>query len=363
MQPKHHLKKMENNTSVKSFNFGPLFIFTAALLWTTDVFVRSSFENELTATQVVLIEHFIIVLALTPLVIKYVPKLFELNSKELGSVMFIGIGGSALATIALTEGFFLGDFPYQYAVQVVFLQQIQPIIAIGLAHLLLKEKLPSYYYILSLTAIIGAFLLVFADNQVNLINGDNFKFNNIGTFIDTLSVGDGLKAGLYGLTAAVLWGASTVFGRYMLEYGDQKPEYFQMATYRFTIAFVFLLVLVPFYSRADGYPINPSDGFSKVDSFETVAGLMYIAVVVGLLSLILYYFGLKSTQASVSTIFELAFPLSFYVIVPFLDENARPNFVQQVGSAILVISATILLILNNMVKLKNSEEESTKVTL
>jgi drug/metabolite transporter (DMT)-like permease len=354
---------MVESGSGKSFNFGPLFIFFAALLWTTDVFVRSSFEDELTPPQVVLLEHVIIVLLISPLVIKYGPKLFELNRKEWVSVLIIGIGGSALATIALTEGFFLGDFPYQYAVQVVFLQQLQPIVAIGLAHLLLKEKLPSYYYVLSITAIFGAFLLVFADDQVNLINGSNFKINDINTFIDTLSVGDGLRAGIFGLTAAALWGASTVFGRYMLEYGEQKPEYFQMATYRFTIALVFLMLYIPFYSRADGYPINPSDGFSKVDSFETMGGLLYIAIIVGLLSLVLYYFGLKSTQASVSTIFELAFPLSFYVIVPFLDENARPNFVQQVGSAILVLSATILLLLNNTIKVEDSKEETKTTTV
>lgn len=352
---------MVERESTKSFNFGPVFIVIAALLWTTDVFVRSNFEDKLTSTQVVLLEHVIIVLALSPLVVRYIPKLFELNKKEWISVGFIGVGGSALATIALTEGFFLGDFAYQYAVQVVFLQQVQPIIAIGLAHVLLKEKLPSYYYILSFTAIIGAFILVFADDQVNLIDGDNFKINDFATFFDTLSVGDGLKAGLLGLSAAILWGASTVFGRYMLEYGEQKPNYFQMTTYRFTIALVFLLILVPFYSRADGYPINTSDGFSKVNSLDTVAGLLYIAVIVGLLSLILYYFGLKTTHASVSTIFELAFPLSFYIIVPFLDEDVRPNFVQQVGSAILVISATILLLLNNSVKMENPQNDSKNV--
>jgi len=349
-----------DQSKVKSFNFGPLLIFIAALIWTTDVFVRSSFEGKLTSFQVVLLEHVIIAIALSPLIIRYVPKLFELNSKEWGSLLFIGIGGSALATIALTEGFFLGDFPYQYAVQVVFLQQIQPIFAIGLAHILLKEKLPSYYYILSFTAIIGAFLLVFADDQVNLINGENFRFNNLSTFIETLSVGDGLTAGMLGLAAAILWGASTVFGRYMLEYGEQKPEYFQMATYRFTIALVFLLIFIPFYPRANGYPINRSDGFSKISSSSVLVSLMYVALIVGLLSLVLYYWGLKSTHASVSTIFELAFPLSFYVIVPFLDVNAQPNFVQQVGSVILVVSATILLLLNNTVKINNTKKDSSR---
>ena len=334
------------------FNFGPLFIFTAALLWTTDVFVRSSFEGKLTSSQVVLMEHIIIALLISPLIVRYIPKLRELDVKEWGAVIFIGIGGSALATVALTEGFFLGDFPFQYAVQVVFLQQMQPIVAIGLAHLLLKEKLPKQYYILSLTAIFGAFMLVFADDNVNLIDGQTFALN-FGSFFENFTISAGLTAGLLGLAAAFLWGASTVFGRYMLEYGKQRPVYMQMTTYRFFIALVFLIVFVPIYPRAEGYP-----GLSQLTGGNTILGLIYLSLIVGLLSLGLFYYGLKSTHASVSTIFELAFPLSFYVIVPFLNENAQPNLVQQVGSALLVVSATILLLLNNSIQITGSETDT-----
>ena len=344
---------MEKSSGFSSFNFGPLFIFVAALLWTTDAFVRSSFANKLAAAQVVLMEHVIIVIAMSPLVIKYFPKLLELNKYEWIAVIIVGAGGSAFATIALTKGFFLGDYPYQYVVQVVFLQQMQPFIAIGLAHLLLKERLPSYYYILSFFAILGAFLLVFADNYVQLINGETFALN-FSAFSNDIKSGVGLLAGALGLIAAVLWGASTVFGRYMLEHSNQKPNYQQMTTYRFTIALAFLLLYVPIFS--EGYP-----NLSKLTKDYAWAGLLYMGLIVGLLSLILYYFGLKTTKASISTIFELAYPLSFYVIMPFLNTNARPNTVQKVGSVLLVVSATILMLLNNSQKAEKPQVESNYV--
>lgn len=58
---------------------------------------------------------------LSPLIVKFSSGLLELNKKEWFAVLFIGIGGSALATIALTEGFFTGDFPFQNVAIVVFL--------------------------------------------------------------------------------------------------------------------------------------------------------------------------------------------------------------------------------------------------
>ena len=336
------------------FNFGPIFIFIASLLWTTDAFVRSHFEGKLTAEQVVLLEHTIICIAISPLIYKYLNKMFKLDGKEWISIIIIGVGGSALATVALTEGFFMGDYPYQYVVQVVFLQQLQPIIAIGLAHLLLKERLPPYYYIFSLTGIFGAFLLVFADPNVDLIDGSTLQMHNINTFLTNIKASDGYTAAMLGLTAAALWGASTVFGRYMLENGRSKSTYPEMTTYRFFIAFIFLVILIPFYSRADGYP-TPYD-FNTV---QIKLGLLYVALVVGLLSLWMYYYGLKTTKASISTIMELGYPLSFYVIIPFLNDNIKPNFAQLLGTVILFLSSTALLLVNNSIKSQESSMNAT----
>ena len=121
-----------------------------------------------------------------------------------------------------------------------------------------------------------------------------------------------------------------------MEHGEQKPVYFQMTAYRFFIAFIFLAIITPFYSRADGYP--STDTALKSDIFIR---LVYMAMIVGLLSLVLYYYGLKSTHASVSAIAELGFPFSFYILMPLRDVD-YPETIQIIGSIILVIAATMM---------------------
>ncbi len=318
-------------TNQQKINFGPLFISLAAFLWTTDAFVRSNLSGKLTSSQIVLIDHIIIMILISPLVIKYGPKLMEFSRNEWIAILVIGIGGSALATVALTEGYFMGDYPFQYVAVVTLLQQSQPIIAIGLAHLLLKEKLPKYFYPLAALAMLGVILLIFP-----YISAGTNSIQGLATIFTDFSSKTGLIAGLLGLTAAILWGSSTVFGRYILEHGEQKPEYFQMTTYRFLIATIFLLIWVPLYPKAEGYP-----KLSAIFATDVIFSLLYLSIFVGLLSLILYYYGLKTTHASVSAIFELAYPVSFFVIIPILKIQ-WPETIQIIGALILITVATIL---------------------
>ncbi len=317
-----------------SFNFGPLFIAFAAFLWTTDAFVRTSLNGKISPIQLVFVDHLIIILIISPLVFKYIGGLGKFSGFDWFALLFIGIGGSALATIALTAAFYLGR-PFEFIAVIVLLQQTQPIIAIGLAKLLLKEKLPSNYIPLSLVAIIGVYLINFPSlsNQTNTFSGV--------ISIVTLNFSNplGVTAALLGLTAAVLWGASTVFGRYLLEHSQQKLEFQQMTTFRFLIAFIFLTVLVTIPNS-----VNP-EGFPNLMKLSTdvsvLTSLLYLSIVVGLLSLLIYYFGLKRTKASVSTIFELAYPFSLFILLPLF--NSTPlTMVQYVGAIILILSTTIL---------------------
>lgn len=315
---------MSDNKS--SFNFGFFYIAFAAFLWTTDILVRTNLEGKLSATQITLVDHLIIVIVISPLIVKYFPKLLKFNLKEWLALLWIGIGGSALATIALTEGFFTGDFQFQNVAVVILMQQTQPIVAIGLAHLLLKEKLPNLFYLLSLFAIIGVGLII----SPFIFVGGSFVISS------QISNNTGLMAGMFGLIAAILWGSSTVFGRYLLKHGVQKPEYKEMVTYRFFIAAIFLVIFTPFIPRSDGYP-----SIEGLLNIEIMLSLLFLALIVGLLSLVLYYYGLKTTHASMSAIAELAYPLSFFVIMPLLKVDT-PSLIQLIGAAVLLVSTTLL---------------------
>ncbi|MHA2250177.1 MAG: DMT family transporter [Candidatus Kariarchaeaceae archaeon] len=371
----------ETKLNSSSRNLGPLFIASAAFLWTTDVFVRSDLEGSLIANQIVLMEHVFIMLLLLflPVTYLYLKKLKNFDRKQWGSLLFIGIGGSALATIALTIGFFMGN-PYEFAALVVLLQQTQPIVAIGLAHLLLKERLPRYYYILGAIAIIGVLFIIlpfptgdpscneFA-NSIEVCNSDK-PFSGLSTLKEGFNENDGVKASLFGLIAAVLWGSSTVFGRYLLEHGKEKVEYFQMTTYRFFIALIFLIFLSAFVELYSSifdkgvtlinYDFAGFPSWSSLSADRVIPSLIYLAIIVGLLSLILYYYGLKTTHASISAIFELVFPLSFFIVIPAI-KMAKPvleigdvliydisgyvvplHTLQIIGGVLLIVSSTIL---------------------
>ena len=93
--------------------------------------------------------------------------------------------------------------------------------------------------------------------------------------------------------------------------------------------------------------------FNALTSFEVSGGfsmnvilaLLFLGFVPGLFALVLYYYGLKSTHASVATIFELAFPLSFFIVVPLIQGGAAISLIQYTGAGILIASTTLLSIL------------------
>ena len=316
--------------SPDKMNFGPLFIAFAAFLWTVDAFVRSFVSQEIDAKLLVLFEHVIIIFILLPVLKKYLPTLFKFNLKEWGAILFIGVGGSGLATIALTMGYSYDGG--QYIAAVALLQQAQPLFTIGFAALLLKEKLPKFYYILSVIAISGVFMIFWP-----FLTGFTGEFSNFANTIELFEYESGLVAGLLGLTAAFFWGTSTVFGRYLLDRSDKNITYFQMTSYRFFVALIFLIFLNLFLGLT-----NPGHwNVSGIDT-KTILAVFFIALVPGLLSLISYYYGLKTTHASVATIFELAFPLSLFVLIPLIQPESQPQTVQIIGAVVLMIATTIL---------------------
>jgi drug/metabolite transporter (DMT)-like permease len=334
---------MEAQNQKFNLNFGPFFIAFAAFLWTTDLVLRVNLENDVSATQVVFIDHLIIILVLSPFLYKFIPDLKKFSKYEWFSLLFIGIGGSALASIALTQGFFTGDFPFQYVGIVIFMQQTQPLFAFFLAHVLLKERLPNYFYPLAGLSIISVILII-----------SPYLFDN-GKFIlfENLLKQDGFMAGMFGLIAAFLWGASTVFGRYILQHGQVKPTYFQMASYRFLIAGIFLTLFIPFYGPSNGYP-----SLSVLLKPELTFSFLYLALIVGLFSLVLYYYGLKTTHASISTLAELAYPLSYYLLVlPLVNPTAAPSLIQFIGGIALIVNSTFLSYNYGKISFKNQQPD------
>src|SRR5258708_2992110 len=198
--------------------FGPYLIFLAAMLWATDAPFRVHLTKELSSNFIVLGEHFVDILFVLPILIMGFSEIKKLNYKEWLAVLVIAIGGSALASVAFTQA-----FHYVNPSVAILLQKLQPLMAIGLAASVLKENLNKNFWAWAILALFGAYIISFPGLKPQLFPGEQFNPNLAGV---------GLA-----LIAAVLWGASTVLGKYVLN----KTNFTIMTSLRFVLAFVFLL--------------------------------------------------------------------------------------------------------------------------
>ncbi|MES2088225.1 MAG: DMT family transporter [Patescibacteria group bacterium] len=258
--------------------FGPYLIFFAAMLWATDAPFRLHLTKDLPSNLIVLGEHFFDILVAIPFIFLGWSEIKKLTWKGWLSVIFVGVCGSALGSVAFTEA-----FHYVNPSVAILLQKLQPFIAIGLAMLLLKEKLPKYFWPLTFFAVFAAYIISFSGFVPKLYPGEAFNPNF-----------EGVKLALL---AAIFWAASTVLGKYALETVSFKT----MTALRFVIGFVFLIGL-----NIHDATLGTISNITTKDWFY----ILIIAVTSGIVSLFLYYKGLESTKASVATVAELGFPLA-----------------------------------------------------
>ena len=280
--------------------WGPWFVAFAALLWAGDAPFRKFLTQDLTSTTIVLMEHIVIAPFALALLFGRFKELARFSWKEWASVVFIALGGSALATILFTQ-----SFHYVNPSVSILLQKVQPFIAIALAALLLKEKMSKQFWLWALVGIFGAYLITFPELKVS---GLQFAGGTLGI--------------LAALGAAFFWAGSTVLGRFVLK----KASFQLMTGLRFLGALFFLFLIALYYGRLDEVgQAGPIDWW-----FVAI-----IALIAGLISLFIYYRGLKYTKASIATIAELAFPFSA-VTINWIFLDAPLSFGQIAGGIVLL---------------------------
>jgi len=249
-----------------------------AALWGVDPLFRVILLKNLTSAQIVLLEHIIISFIAIPVLWRNRVELRSIGWRHVGALLFISWGGSALATILFTMGLSNGNLN-----AVLLLQKLQPLFAIMLASLLLKEKLPRHFGILLIIALAGTYLLTFG---MTLPIGHWNEFVQIGSLLS--------------LGAAALWGGSTVMGRLMVG----KLKYETVTSLRFVLALPLLVFMTWNEGAAWNMPAFGTGAFAAVS-----LNLIGQALLPGLLSLLVYYKGLTTTKASVATLAELSFPM------------------------------------------------------
>ena len=287
--------------------FPHLAIIIAALLWSLDSFLRQSLYS-LSPLMIITIEHGIGSLLFTPILISNWGKLKALKQAVWISLLWISILGGICGTYFYTKA--LSYVGYIDLSVVVLLQKFQPLFAVSLAAIILKEKLSKRYLVLALFAMIGGYLVTFGSEPITI--GDS----------------NTLIAALFSLLAAFCWGSSTVLGKKALMF---LPYSVVTALRLLTTTIVGVLIIIY---------LGWSTIYSNI-SFEQWKVLFFIVISTGTVALFIYYYGLKKLPASHTTLFELFWPLSAVVIDWIIMGNPL-SLPQLSGAVILLTSMSIL---------------------
>ncbi|MFA5318452.1 MAG: EamA family transporter [Patescibacteria group bacterium] len=290
----------------KNIYFGALAIMLAAFLWSLDgTFIRPNLYA-LPAALVVFLEHAMGFILLSPFIFLGWRRIKNLTPKDWTAVLWVSIFGGLLGTLMITKAFFAAFGGETTFATVIILQKLQPIFALFLAAILLKERLSFKFYIWAALAIAAAYVLAFGSHGVSF----DIILNN--------------KAAWYAFLAAFSFGSSTVFGKRLINHIDFKSA----TALRFGVTSILALILI--LTTRELWQIN------TIQFFQWQL-LILIVFSSGAVALFIYYFGLKRVSASTATIAELFWPFSAIILDYIINKNVL-NSVQITASLFLLLA-------------------------
>jgi drug/metabolite transporter (DMT)-like permease len=296
---------IEKNNLHNSKLFAPILVIIAASLWAVDGIVLRPSLYSLPVPIVVLIESAIVAILLTPFFIKKYSYLKNLRKKDWLAFFGVALFGGAIGTMSITKALFYVNFVNLSVV--ILLQKLQPVFAILLATIFLKEKLQKEFFLWAGLAIVGAYIMTFGLSSPNFSTGDKTTI-----------------AALFALLAAFSFSSSTVLSKRALRNVD-----YEMGTYlRFLFSSIIMLIIAT--STGD------ISSVTEITAKQIIIFLI-IAFTTGGAAIFLYYYGLKRISASVASVCELAFPLTAVVLEYFVHGNILSP-AQWIGVAVLLIS-------------------------
>ena len=279
---------------------GIVLVSLAAAMWGLDGLIRKPLAATTSPTTIVFGEHVVLVLLTLPLLVPAMRALWAAGPRYVAAGIAVGAGASALATILFTKALFHGDF-----ITVVVLQQVQPLIVVIGAWLILGEHpRPGFFWFL-LAGLAGIWL-------ISLPHPLDPHVHGLTPVVETLA-------------AATLWGLGTVLGRFL----GRRLQFDHVSTVRFAFGLV---------AAACALPLVGAPAFSSLHDSVWIAVL---AIVTGFVALNLYYFGLRRTPAPLAALGELAFPVTATLVGLYVFDSSL-RWTQWVGVA-LTVSVILLL--------------------
>jgi drug/metabolite transporter (DMT)-like permease len=293
---------------------GFFLVLAACAFWALDSLVRYPLVNGgVDAFAIVFYEHLILSVIFLVVFFKSLPKIWDSKLSHLFYFFMIGGVGSALATLAFTRAFY-----FLNPSLVILLQKFQPVIAISLARIVLKEKVQRVFILWALVCLAGALLISYED-ILNLYTSEKN--------ISELLLHPGALQGYILVFISVFgWGAATVFGKKLFLVGYQDE---QIMAGRFILGFV---CLIPFYT------MNKTLFTHSVDVYGQISLMVLVS---GLLAMYLYYHGLRKISARACSLTEMFFPF-MAVIVNWLFLGTTLTLIQLIGGGLLLIGSIVI---------------------
>lgn len=281
----------------------------AAILWGLDGIVLTPRLGNLDVGLVVLILHLIPFLLMNLFLFKSYHALKQFTVSDLISFVLVALMGGALGTLAIVKALFLVNF--EQLSMVVLLQKMQPVFAVIMALIILKERVRKQFYIWAVIAVISSYFLTFGFSFPGYIHGSAT-----------------LQAALLSLFAALAFASSTVFSKKVLhKYSFHTGTFFR---YGFT-TLIMILYFLSFGKWDAVHAITPNNWMIfLIIAFTTGSGAIF-----------LYYWGLKKIRAVIATFAELMFPISAILFDYFINDNVLSD-VQWIAASVLLFSIIMI---------------------
>ena len=300
------MKENEQNTKL----IGALAVALSAVLWGVDGILLTPQLYNLNTAFVVFVIHLFPFLLMNVFFFKEYHRLKTMTRSDLLYFFLIALFGGALGTLAIVKSLFLLHFNNLSVV--VLLQKLQPVFAVILARIILKERIKKHFVLWASIALIAGYFLTFGWAL------PDFSTEGITTFY----------AALLSLLAAFSFGSSTVFSKKILgSYSFVSSTFFR---YGFTT--LIMLVIVLFAGHiGDFSQITPRNWlFIALIGLTTGSGAIF-----------LYYYGLHHVKASLSTFLELMYPITAVVLDYFVNKTVYSPV--QWSAAFVMLFAIVML--------------------
>lgn len=252
--------------------WGPPSVALGAGLWGLESLFRVRLQQYFSSDLLVFYEHVMGAIVLAPVLWFARHQMRALTRKAIGWLLVSGIVGSAFGTVLFTAA-----LNYMNVSVATLLLNLQPVIAVTMAFLLLKEKLANGFGKWAFLAVLAGAVITF----------DRFE---------TLQVESPL--GLICIFGAIFcWGTSTVAGRGMM----RETTIFVAAPLRFAVGMIATLGVV-FVNGNGPVVLERAAVIQRAEVFEQYLLLLLVA---GITPTFLYFFGLKYTRATAGAFCEM----------------------------------------------------------